>query len=193
MHDCKTYEVIFDAAMKILNALAPAWKEKLLGISTDGEPTVTGRVKCVATKPVPAAYSMIRPICIVNTRADRRRRGRTSTSLPRTCAFGQDRPLILERVAYNGLYLGRSRAGRGRASTRTSLDPPPPVSAGTSPSAAPWRWGVYQPWLACVPDRTRSITASLGSLSSASWGYLLPSPIWVYHTQIREDLCTVRP
>ena len=66
--------------------------------------------------------------------------------------------------------LVRDRAGRGRASTRASLDPPPPVSAGSSPSAAPGRRGVDRPARACALDRTRSTTATPGSSGSVSWG-----------------------
>lgn len=46
----KTAPVLFAAATKLLNTLAPKWKNSLIGLSTDGEPTMTGRITGVATQ-----------------------------------------------------------------------------------------------------------------------------------------------
>ena len=82
-------------------------------------------------------------------------------------------PLIPERVPTSP-YLVRDRASRGRASTRASLDPPPPVSAGTSPSAAPGRRGVDRPGRARVPVRPRSSTSLPGHARPVPLAGLVP-------------------
>lgn len=56
LFDRKTAAIIFEASSKLLNVLAPMWKTQLVGISTDGERTMTGRVSGVATKIVEVGY-----------------------------------------------------------------------------------------------------------------------------------------
>ena len=84
-------------------------------------------------------------------------------------------PFVLERGAYCSLHLVRSRAGRRCGSTPASLDPPPPVSAGTSPSAAPGRRGIGRPARARVPDPTRLTAVISGSPGYIGWGCFLLS------------------
>ena len=95
--------------------------------------------------------------CTFNTRATDGGAGGQARACPEPTPQVKLAPLILERVPTSP-YLDRDRAGRGRASTRASLDPPPPVSAGTSPSAAPGRWAVDRPARARVPVRHRPTT-----------------------------------
>ncbi len=56
LFDRKTAAIIFEASSKLLNVLAPMWKTQLVGISTDGERSMTGRVSGVATKIVEVGY-----------------------------------------------------------------------------------------------------------------------------------------
>jgi hypothetical protein len=46
----KTAAVIFEAGSKLLDVIAPKWRTQLVGISTDGERTMTGRLSGVATR-----------------------------------------------------------------------------------------------------------------------------------------------
>ena len=78
----------------------------------------------------------------------------------------------------------RDRAGRRRASTRASLDPPPPVSASTSPSAAPGRRSVDRPARARVPVRPRSTTTPYGHARPVPLAGFFPSPIRVYRRTV---------
>lgn len=50
LHDGKKAPALFFAATKMLNVLAPKWKDQLIGVSTDGEPTMTGCLTGVATQ-----------------------------------------------------------------------------------------------------------------------------------------------
>lgn len=50
LHDGKRAPALFTAATKMLNVLAPEWKSQLIGVSTDGEPTMTGCITGVATQ-----------------------------------------------------------------------------------------------------------------------------------------------
>jgi hypothetical protein len=50
LFDRKTASKIFDTGAKVLDILAPNWRMQLVGISTDGERTMTGRVTGVATQ-----------------------------------------------------------------------------------------------------------------------------------------------
>ena len=47
--DRKTAPVIFGLCSRFLDVVCPDWREKLLGVSTDGERTMTGRIGGVAT------------------------------------------------------------------------------------------------------------------------------------------------
>eukprot|EP00171_Calliarthron_tuberculosum_P002636 IDg2636t1 len=46
----KTADIIFTASSKLLDVIAPKWKTQLVGVSTDGERTMTGRLSGVATR-----------------------------------------------------------------------------------------------------------------------------------------------
>ena len=46
---CKTAKILFDIASTALNAVISGWRKKLIGISTDGENTMTGRLNCMVT------------------------------------------------------------------------------------------------------------------------------------------------
>lgn len=50
LHDGKRAPVLFAAATRMLDTLAPDWKNQLIGVSTDGEPTMTGCITGVATQ-----------------------------------------------------------------------------------------------------------------------------------------------
>jgi len=50
LHNGKKAAAIFAAATKMLEVLAPEWKDQLIGVSTDGEPLMTGCVTGVATQ-----------------------------------------------------------------------------------------------------------------------------------------------
>lgn len=50
LHEGKTASAIFSAETRMLDVLAPRWKTQLTGISTDGEPTMTGAINGVATQ-----------------------------------------------------------------------------------------------------------------------------------------------
>lgn len=49
VYERHTAEVIFDTAAKLLDALCPSWRDIIIGISTDGERKMTGRVSGVST------------------------------------------------------------------------------------------------------------------------------------------------
>lgn len=50
LHHGKKAPALLAAATKMLNIFAPMWKRKLIGVSTDGEPTMTGCITGVATQ-----------------------------------------------------------------------------------------------------------------------------------------------
>jgi hypothetical protein len=50
LFDRKTASKIFDTGAKVLDILAPNWRMQLVGISTDGERTMTGRITGVSTQ-----------------------------------------------------------------------------------------------------------------------------------------------
>lgn len=50
LHEGKRAPVLFAAAVKMLDVLVPHWKRQLIGVSTDGEYTMTGSVTGVATQ-----------------------------------------------------------------------------------------------------------------------------------------------
>ena len=49
IRDRKTTQNLFDLASQALDAVIPRWRQKLIGISTDGENTMTGRLNGLAT------------------------------------------------------------------------------------------------------------------------------------------------
>ena len=130
-------------------------------------------------------YCMIGLRCMLNTWADRRQRGKTSTSFTKTYAFGQPRSAYSRTGSYKHVSgLEPSEQGtREYASERRSAS----ASAGTSPSADPGSRGVDRPARACVPGRTRSTTATPGSPVSVTWG-CFPSPI-----RVSVELCAYTP
>lgn len=50
VYERHTAEVIFDTAAKALDVLCPPWKDTIIGVSTDGERKMTGRISGVATR-----------------------------------------------------------------------------------------------------------------------------------------------
>jgi hypothetical protein len=50
MYDNHTGKLMFDLITKLLTAMYPEWKKKLLGISTDGASSMTGSVRGLATR-----------------------------------------------------------------------------------------------------------------------------------------------
>lgn len=50
VYERHTAEVIFDTSSKALDALCPSWRDTIIGISTDGERKMTGRITGVATR-----------------------------------------------------------------------------------------------------------------------------------------------
>jgi len=50
LYEEHTAELMFGALSKFLDALSPEWKKVLVGVSTDGESAMTGRVRGLATR-----------------------------------------------------------------------------------------------------------------------------------------------
>ncbi|RLN94797.1 hypothetical protein BBJ28_00016514 [Nothophytophthora sp. Chile5] len=44
-----TGKLMFDALVKLMNAVCPSWRDVLVGVATDGEPKMTGRVRGLAS------------------------------------------------------------------------------------------------------------------------------------------------
>ncbi|RHY05403.1 hypothetical protein DYB36_006565 [Aphanomyces astaci] len=64
MFDCHTAENMFNMIVKLLDALFPKWRAKLIGVSSDGENTMTGRHRGLVTRLVAAAeYNVMRVWC----------------------------------------------------------------------------------------------------------------------------------
>jgi hypothetical protein len=55
MFDRHTAEIIYNMLVKFLDALYPPWRAKLIGMSSDGENTMTGRHRGLVTRMVAAA------------------------------------------------------------------------------------------------------------------------------------------
>ncbi|RHZ28071.1 hypothetical protein DYB37_002647 [Aphanomyces astaci] len=64
MFDRHTAENMFNMIVKLLDALFPKWRAKLIGVSSDGENTMTGRHRGLVTMLVAAAeYNIMRVWC----------------------------------------------------------------------------------------------------------------------------------
>ena len=107
--------------------------------------------------------------------------------------MGRLAPLILERVPTSP-YLGRDRASRGRARTRASLDPPPPISVDTSSSVPTGLRGVPLRDLCNSQLGARLKAPESVEPACPVWGFeqcvvsIHPSPLSVYATISRPDV-----
>ncbi|RQM20482.1 hypothetical protein B5M09_013883, partial [Aphanomyces astaci] len=59
MFDRHTAEIIFNMLVKFLDALYPPWRTKLIGMSSDGESTMTGRHRGLVTRIVATAENPV--------------------------------------------------------------------------------------------------------------------------------------
>jgi len=59
MFDRHTAEIIYNMLVKFLDALYPPWRAKLIGMSSDGENTMTGRHRGLVTRMVAAAENPV--------------------------------------------------------------------------------------------------------------------------------------
>ncbi|RHY20746.1 hypothetical protein DYB36_011168 [Aphanomyces astaci] len=59
MFDRHTAEIIFNMLIKFLDALYPPWRTKLIGMSSDGESTMTGRHRGLVTRIVATAENPV--------------------------------------------------------------------------------------------------------------------------------------
>ncbi|RHY39496.1 hypothetical protein DYB30_013534 [Aphanomyces astaci] len=59
MFDRHTAEIIFNMLIKFLDALSPPWRTKLIGMSSDGESTMTGRHRGLVTRIVATAENPV--------------------------------------------------------------------------------------------------------------------------------------
>lgn len=66
LFDRKSAETIFTAGSKLLDVIAPKWKSQLVGVSTDGERTMTGRLSGVATRFEQAREQHLPRVCSTN-------------------------------------------------------------------------------------------------------------------------------
>ena len=57
MHYRHTGEIMFDTMAKCLDLLHESWKDTIIGVSTDGTPSITGRIQGFATHVERAALS----------------------------------------------------------------------------------------------------------------------------------------
>ena len=53
-----TSEAIFDTAAKAFGVVCGPWRDILIGVSTDGERKMTGRIQGVSASPVSCAFAL---------------------------------------------------------------------------------------------------------------------------------------